>query len=164
MSNTSIAQCAFPFPHKCNGKWGVRFENQGTTSNKVYDQKVTVFAEDGTVIGVYRGSSTPNPYKPKDSTIKGTKAYPFVQKGTYPLTHGSHRGKPALVVNNNANVPTTELNPNFPEQGKNANYIHIHWGYSSSWKGSAGCPTIDPLQWESFLRAVPKGNGLVIIP
>lgn len=146
------------------GEWGVVFESKGTTSDGVYDQKVIVFSQYGTILGIFKGSSTPNPFKPKSPLVKGKKAYPYVTTGIYPITHGFHRGKHALIVNNNGNVPTTELNPNFPNQGENARYIHIHWGYSKTWKGSAGCPTIHPDEWNSFLNALPSGQGFVIIP
>jgi hypothetical protein len=146
------------------GKWGIVFERKGTTSDAVYDQLVTLYSAMGTKLGTFKGSSTPNPFKPKNPTIKGTSAYPFVKEGIYPVTHGFHRGIHALVVNNNGNVPTTTLNPNFPNQGANATYIHIHWGYKKTWKGSAGCPTIHPLEWNSFLTLVPQGQGFVIIP
>ncbi len=146
------------------GKWGVVFEEKGTASDSVYDQRVTVFSGYGAVLGTFKGSSTPNPFKPKDPLIKGKKAYPFVKPGVYPITHGFHKGKHALVVNNDGNVPTTDLNPNFPSQGANARYIRIHWGYSKAWKGSAGCPTIHPLNWNSFLCTLPSGQGFVIIP
>lgn len=46
---------------------------------------------------------------------------------------------------------------------ENANYIHIHWGYSKTWRGSAGCMTIHPDDWASFLSSVPVGKGEVII-
>lgn len=68
MRHTSpILLSHFPFPNKGNNKWGIRFEGKGTTSHKVYDQKVIVFSADGTKLGVFKGSSTPNPFKPKDS-------------------------------------------------------------------------------------------------
>jgi len=159
-----IVLSTFPFPNRNSGKWGVRFERKGTTTHKAYDQKVIVFSSNGTILGVFKGSSTPNPYKPKDSSIKGTKAYPYIKAGTYSVKHGLHKGKAALVVNANANVPTTDKNPNFPTQGNFANYIHVHWGYSNTWKGSAGCPTIDPTEWKKFISIIPTGQGVVIIP
>jgi len=163
-NNASTVLSHFPFPNKGNNKWGIRFSEKGTTSHKVYDQKVVVFSADGTKLGSFNGSSTPNPFKPKNSNIKGTDAYPFVKAGTYNIKLGSHRGKPALVVNGNVNVPTTALNPNFPNQGSFANYIHVHWGYSNTWKGSAGCPTIGPTEWKKFLSVIPSGDGFIIIP
>lgn len=146
------------------GKWGIVFDKKGTSIDGVYDQLVTLYSATGKTLGTFKGSSTPNPFKPKNPSLKGTSAYPFVKEGTYSVTHGFHRGKHALVVNNNGNVPTTTLNPNFPKQGANATYIHIHWGYTKTWKGSAGCPTIHPLEWSLFLSIVPQGQGFVIIP
>jgi RHS repeat-associated protein len=145
------------------GLYEIIFGSKGTSSNAVYDQKVTVF--DGSVeLGKFDGSSTPNPYKPSNPSLRGTNAYPQIQGGTYGVNHGTHRGEPALVVNNNSNVPTTTINPNFPEQGAYATFIHIHKGFSPSWKGSAGCPTIEPSQWSDFINAIPNGDGKVMLP
>ena len=152
-----------PFAHKGKGKWGLRFEPAGTSGHPVYNQRVVLFEEDGDVLGVFQGSSAPNPFKSKDPSIKGTDAYPQIKKGFYKLNKGLHKGQPALVVNNNLNVPTTTLNPNYPEQGANARFIHVHWGQKSSWKGSAGCPTILPTEWKSFLSKVPDGEGILVI-
>lgn len=144
--------------------WKVVFHKVGTASDLVYNQKVTVIDGSGNVVGTFKGSSTPNPYKPRDVTIKGEKAYPYIKQGTYLLTHGTHKGKPALVVNQNGFVPTRSKNPNHPNYGNKANFIHIHWGYSITWKGSAGCPTIHPNQWLKFLGSVPSGQGSLVVP
>ena len=144
--------------------WKVVFGETGTTNDSVYTQKVTILSTNGEVLGTFKGSSTPNPFKPSDPSIKGEAAYPFISKGSYGLTHGTHKGKPALVVNNNQFVPTSNKNPNFPDYGKRANYIHVHWGYKTTWKGSAGCPTIHPGQWKDFLAKVPSGSGVLVVP
>lgn len=146
------------------GKWGIVFGEIGTSTDGVYSQTVTLYCAKGKEIGLFKGSSTPNPFKPTNPAKKGKDAYPFIKSGLYPVTHGFHKGKHALVLNNNGEVPTTDINPNFPKQGANATYIHIHWGYKKSWKGSAGCPTIDPLDWNEFLNLVPQGEGFVLIP
>ncbi|APX05986.1 hypothetical protein BWP24_07395 [Vibrio campbellii] len=147
-----------------NSGWKVVFDKEGTTSDTVYTQKVTIVDSKVEVIGTYKGSSTPNPFKPSDASLNGFDAYPYVKGGTYLLTHGTHKGIPALVVNNNRFVPTQNENPNFPEYGKRANYIHVHWGYKTTWKGSAGCPTIHPGQWKEFLSKVPSGSGMLVVP
>ena len=145
--------------------WSVVFKDVGSIeTDSVYNQLVQVFDATGLKIIEVKGSSEPNPFKPKTPTIKGSAAYPYVKKGIYSITHGLHRGKPALVLNSNAYVPTTEVNPNYPEYGNNANYIHVHWGYSETWKGSAGCMTIHPDDWTKFLSSIPKGKGEITIP
>ncbi|EJL6392778.1 hypothetical protein NMR79_004254 [Vibrio vulnificus] len=144
--------------------WKVIFAEDGTTKDKVYTQNVTIIDSKGKVLGTFKGSTTPNPFKPSEPTVKGMDAYPYVSAGTYKLTHGTHKGIPALVVNDNKFVPTQNENPNFPDYGKRANFIHVHWGYKTTWKGSAGCPTIHPGQWNDFLAKVPSGSGLLVIP
>lgn len=146
-------------------KWRVVFGDiGGLEEESIYNQRVTIFSADNEVIGIYKGSSTPNPFKPSDPSIAGENAYPYIKKGNYVLTHGTHKGKPALVVNHNGFVPTNNKNPNFPDYGKQANFIHVHWGYKTTWKGSAGCPTIHPGQWKDFLSKVPSGVGVLVIP
>lgn len=147
-----------------DSKWKVVFGDIGTTSDSVYTQKVTIFSNKGEVLGIFKGSSTPNPFKPRDPSIKGEEAYPYISIGSYDLAHGTHKGKPALVVNDNKFVPTRNKNPNFSDYGKRANYIHVHWGYKTTWKGSAGCPTIYPGQWKDFLAKVPSGSGVLVVP
>ncbi|USD67893.1 hypothetical protein [Vibrio sp. SCSIO 43136] len=144
--------------------WKVVFDEIGTTNDAVYNQKVSIVDVCGKVLGTYKGSSTPNPFKPSDASIQGKAAYPFIKKGEYKLSHGTHKGKAALVVNDNLFVPTQNENPNYPEYGNRANYIHVHWGYKTTWKGSAGCPTIHPGQWKDFLETVPSGTGSLVVP
>ncbi|MDO6498180.1 MULTISPECIES: hypothetical protein [Photobacterium] len=146
-------------------KWKVVFGADGSVSDdEVYSQRVTIFNSKSEVIGIFKGSSTPNPFKPSNTSISGEDAYPHISNGKYALSHGTHKGKPALVVNNNGFVPTKSKNPNFPDYGKRANFIHVHWGYKPTWKGSAGCPTIHPGQWKEFLSNVPSGVGELVIP
>ncbi|WP_112479414.1 hypothetical protein [Vibrio variabilis] len=144
-------------------KWKIVFEKEGTTVDPVYSQKVVIYDEKGDVLGTFKGSSTPNPYKPREPQISGHAAYPYIRSGTYNIKHGTHKNLPALVVNDNQFVPTLNSNPNFPAYGKKANYIHVHWGYKTTWKGSAGCPTIHPGQWKDFLSKVPNGAGDLVI-
>jgi RHS repeat-associated protein len=147
------------------GLWQVVYGAPGSSGNSTYNQSVSVVNDSGQTVGTFEGSSSPNPHKPRNPSVSGTDAYPQIAEGTYDTTHGTHKGDPALVVNNNGNVPTTAPNPNFPSQGSNATHIHIHGGYSPTWRGSAGCPTINPDQWDDFLGAVPStGSGSVVIP
>ena len=68
-------------------------------------------------------------------------------------------------MNGDGFVPTTAPNPNFPSQGSTANLIRVHSGYRNTWKGSAGCMTINPAQWDSFMKTVPSsGSGLLVVP
>ncbi|KAF7787651.1 hypothetical protein PRUB_a5334 [Pseudoalteromonas rubra] len=150
---------------KGSGQWEVRFGADGTSEHAVYSQEVTVLDEHGNILGTFEGSSTPNPYKPRNPNVRGTDAYPQVQGGQYDLTHGLHRGQPALSVNGDGFVPTTAPNPNFPQQGSTANFIRVHKGYSNTWKGSAGCMTINPSQWDDFMNTVPaSGKGTLYLP
>lgn len=143
-----------------NGNFFIEFAEPGTTTDPVYDQVVTLYDQNGNVIGFYQGSSSPNPYDPRNPTV----GYPTVQEGAYPVTHGQHKGAPALVVNGDRLVPTTGPNPRFPAQGENASLIRIHSGWTATWRGSAGCFTINPSQWKAFLSAVPAGSGYVAVP
>ncbi|WP_299022850.1 peptidoglycan-binding domain-containing protein, partial [uncultured Photobacterium sp.] len=148
-----------------NHFWSIIFNEVGSIKNdNVYNQLVQVFDAKNELLIEVKGSSKPNPFKPKSPSIKGENAYPHVKSGSYLVEHGLHKRKPALVLNSNKYVPTTKTNPNYPEYGKNANYIHVHWGYSKTWKGSAGCMTIHPDDWKRFLSSIPNGKGEITIP
>jgi len=60
------------------GKWGIIFDKVGTTTDEVYNQSVTLYSATGKEIGKFKGSSTPNPFKPKAPSKKGKDAYPFI--------------------------------------------------------------------------------------
>ncbi|TOL45058.1 hypothetical protein, partial [Vibrio parahaemolyticus] len=68
--------------------WRVVFDKEGTTNDTVYTQKVTIEDISGEVIGTFKGSSTPNPFKPSDASLTGFDAYPYIKGGSYLLTHG----------------------------------------------------------------------------
>ena len=142
----------------------ITFGGQGTGAGTVYNQSVTVTSNSGVALGTFDGSSTPNPYKPSNPSLTGTDAYPYVAPGSYPAANGPHQGQPAIVLNNNAAVPSTELNPNYPSQGATATYVHVHAGQNANWKGSAACPTINPSQWDEFINAIPSEAHTVVIP
>jgi len=144
------------------GGWDVTFSE--TTGDGTYNQSVTVTAGEGHLIGEFEGSSSPNPSLLSDPSVTGTDAYPQIESGSYSTTHGTHKGSPALVLNNNGNVPTTTENPRYPSQGANATFIHVHSGYSSTSRGSAGCPTIEPSDWDNFINSIPSGSGTVTVP
>jgi hypothetical protein len=132
------------------------FGEPGSTNNPTYDQVVIVIDENGQTAGTFEGSSRPNPYRPNDPTIAGNDAYATVKGGEYPVELGFHKGEPALVMNGNNPVPTTAPNPNNPLNASTADYIHIHRGYSLTWRGSAGCFTINPVQWNDFISVFPQ--------
>ena len=142
----------------------ITFDNQGSSSDPVYNQTVQVTSNSGQHLGTFNGSSTPNPYKPSNPSLKGTSAYPHIASGSYKAANGLHKGQPAIVLNNNGPMPTTAKNPNFPSQGATATYIHLHSGQNSTWKGSAGCPTIDPSEWKNFMSIIPDEPHVIIIP
>lgn len=140
------------------------FGIQGSSKDSTYNQTVTVTSNSGQYLGTFYGSSTPNPYKPSNPSLTGTKAYPQIASGSYPAANGLHKGEPAIVLNNDGVIPTTTQNPNFPSQGATAIAVHLHSGEKSNWKGSAACPTIAPSQWKDFMSIVPNEPHTVVIP
>jgi hypothetical protein len=69
----------------------------------------------------------------------------------------SPAGYPALILNNNKNVPTTGPNPNNPSGAATADAIHIHKGGNYS-TGSKACLTVTPNDWSNFMRNFPSGT------
>lgn len=133
---------------------------------KVYNQEVQII-EKKKIIFCCNGSSTPNPYYYKDPGQKGLKAYPYVRGNTYTARYSknAHNGGPGLDIENNRPIPIIQkVNPRTGARGT-ANHIDIHSGYSDTWKGSAGCFTIEPKNWKEFVAFFKEGEECrVIIP
>lgn len=151
-----------------NGAYGYVFNEMAHESltiiyNQIgrgtYNSSVLVMTDANTIIGTYEGSSLPN---------EGSNN-PTVQAGTYSFSTDSHNSNlsgsyPALTLNKKGDVPTIGANPNNPTGASTANHINIHFGWNYSQRGSAGCLTVAPADWEGFISNFPSGSsGNVII-
>jgi RHS repeat-associated protein len=78
-----------------------------------------------------------------------------VASGTYSGTNTTRAsGGPGVYI---GNPPTAPGSP-----GSTATEIFIHCGYSETWRGSAGCLTIQPSQCEEFFRIFGKEEPVTV--
>lgn len=102
--------------------------------------------------------------RPLVSVFKEDKKYPIIMSGIYKFKTVKHnRYNPrALILEEGGFVPTFNANPN---QGGAfiANEIFVHKGrHTGVNRDSAGCITIDPEEWDSFIKLFPEGSTGVI--
>lgn len=134
-----------------------------------YHQMMVVLAEDGLPLGSFAGSTVPNYQVPGQPDRPNLDEYPILGGGQYlgRFSVTGHKGaRPAIVIEENGPVPIYQGgNPKFPSQGKHATHIHIHEGFSGSWRGSAGCPTLAPGGAKFLVHIFDEEEPvLVIIP
>jgi hypothetical protein len=119
----------------------------GTRAAPTWGANITLYADNGTVLAVVRGSSWPDPDKKN----------PGIQEGVYFARYG----KRAHTTSKGERVPGVQLFPRLsiptigpnPVQGDKqfATGINIHCGGSNS-RGSRGCITIDGSAKQSQCR------------
>lgn len=132
-------------------------------------QQIMMVTSPLTVLGYFIGSTVPNPQIPNKEDRPNLDEYPILCGGQYSGHYsatGHKQSRPAIVIENNNPVPVYQGgNPRYPNQGKTATHIHIHEGYSESWRGSAGCPTLDVGGGKFMEHIFDEGEKvLVIIP
>lgn len=131
----------------------VIFESRTMPEILGYPDRVTICNESLLYHDAARCS--PNPRKP---WIKGgtpwRDAYGFVRPGKYRyecINHnwGKKYGK-CLLIEDGGQVLTR-----YPNVNHGGAYmlkgVFVHKGWSNTWPGSAGCPTIPPARWKAFL-------------
>jgi RHS repeat-associated protein len=105
----------------------------GTRAAPTWGANITLYADNGTVLAVVRGSSWPDPQEKN----------PGIQEGVYYAKYGkhAHKGNPGVQLFPRLSIPT--IGPN-PVQGDKqfATGINIHCGGTKS-RGSEGCITIE---------------------
>lgn len=135
-----------------------------------FSQPVVVYDTIYNPLFLSRGSSLPNPYVPqwsKGSVPSGTKlpdAYPMVAEGKhwgiYSIT--GHNGKPGISLYDNNKCPIAQ--PINPQTNLTyATHIDIHSGFTTQWRGSAGCLTIHPDDWKKFCNCFMEGERVDIL-
>jgi len=141
----------------------VHFYDKGKWSELGYKAEVSIKLPTGTLIKGIRGSTFPNPYKPKNPEIKLDKAYGCIQTGEYRFEMYPYKGHPALLLNKGGKIPTINANPN--QNGNHyATEIFIHKGWNEFWRGSAACLTIHPDDWDVFISYFDDNSiGTVIV-
>jgi len=108
----------------------------------------------GSLIDSIMGSTAPNPRIPGNPDRPNLSEYPIVHPGTYlGIFHEDrHHGKPCISLNDDG--PVWILQDKNPRTGAehSAIGIRVHSGWRESWRGSAGCMTLDPGEGDFFLR------------
>ena len=111
-------------------------------------------APGGNEIARIRGATAPNPQVPGQPDRPNRSEYPIVAPGTYLGTFHKtkHHGKPCLSLNDDGPVwILQDVNPRKPEQGNVALAVRVHEEWSASWRGSAGCMTLEKPGGNEFL-------------
>lgn len=117
-------------------------------------QKVLLREAPGsTLLGTIRGCTAPNPQIPGNPDRPNMSEYPIVHPGTYIGTfhEAGHHGRPAIHLRDDGEVPILQdENPRTGAEGT-AVGIRVHEQYSGSWRGSAGCMTLESPGGDEFL-------------
>jgi hypothetical protein len=125
----------------------------------------------GEELGRMRGASAPNPQIPGQPDRPNMSEYPIVHPGTYLGTYRGkgHHGKPCIKFRGtkgkeDGRVPILQdENPRYPKQGPYAIAIRVHEEWSESWRGSAGCMTLEKPGGNEFLKEHFKEGEVVSI-
>ena len=100
----------------------------------------------GKVISRTGGATAPNPQIPGNADKPNLSEYPIVHPGTYlGIFHPErHHGRPCIAINDDGPVwILQDVNPRTGAE-HSAVGIRVHEGYKGSWRGSAGCMTLEP--------------------
>ena len=105
----------------------------GTRAAPTWGANITLYADNGTILAVVRGTSWPD--LPEKS--------PGIEAGVYYAKHGkhAHKGKPGVQLFARLSIPTIGPNP-VQDNKPFATGVNIHCGGIKS-RGSAGCITIE---------------------
>ena len=107
-----------------------------------------------------RFGTNPNPTKVK-TTLRWQACYAQIVAEIYGWTAITTDAKPYLHLRLNFNgseeIPTTNMN--FNHDGLfYAVDVNIEKGWSLTWRGSAGCQTLYPDDWNDFISHFKKGD------
>ncbi len=142
----------------------------------VLHQIAFLISEEGLIMDAIRGSTAPNPRLPGKSDKPNMSEYPIVKPGEYMgvFSKDGHKkgsllypdGRPCIRLMSDGPVPILqEKNPRYPDQGPFALAIRVHEVYKNSWRGSAGCMTLEPGADNWMRRNFEEGEAVkVIIP
>lgn len=116
------------------------------------------------IIANFSCSSCPNPYKPSDKT-PWQDAYALIDYGQYKGQVVNHtKYNKCIIINEGGSVPT--VNSNKKHNGEKwAMGIFIHKGGGENeryWRGSMGCITLDPIEYDKFIDLFNVGEKVII--
>ena len=140
--------------------------------NITYPQAVILWDDpQGNIIDTTTGATAPNPFIPGNTDEPNLSEYPIVRPGTYLGTFrgDGHHNRPCIKFHGkdgeeDGAVPILQnKNPRHPNQGPWAYGIRIHEGYTASWRGSAGCMTLESPGGDEFLKENFEEGELVAI-
>jgi len=127
-----------------------------------YGDLVQVFDGDNNLYGGH-GSTCPNPYKTLEIGRKPwTKLYGWIdnQTTTFECVEHDRYGK-CLLINSGFPVASRVPNPNH-DGAYIITEVFVHTGAHKSnnkrWRGSAGCLTIPPEDWDNFISLFEIGE------
>lgn len=130
-----------------------------------FPQKVTLMDASGWVMAEIWGATAPNPQIPGNPDRPNMSEYPIVHHGMYlgKFYKDKHHGKPCISINDDGPVPILQdVNPRHPEQGAIAIAIRVHEAWKGSWRGSAGCMTLEPGGNEFLLKHFTEGEVVAV--
>lgn len=117
-------------------------------------------------------STCPNPFLPSHPEVSYKDAYGWISLGDYHYLFLYHpKFQHCLLLNEGKAVSCRYPNPNkhstyYGERLMNEIFIHkgAIGGTTNTWRGSAGCITISPSDWEAFISVFHPGDkGIVTI-
>lgn len=123
-------------------------------------------SDDGSIISGGHCSTCPNPYCKSDRK-PWTECYALVDVGEYTFLCDDHyKFGMCLYVNDGGRVPTVNPNPNHDGQHY-AIGVFVHKGGRNSenkkWRGSAGCFTHHPDDWDNFINQFKIGERGILV-
>ena len=107
-----------------------------------------------------RYATNPNPTKP-NTTLRWPACYAQIVAQTYDYEVITTDDKPylhmRLYFQGSDEIPSTNMN--FNHEGLfYAKYVNIERGWSLTWRGSAGCQTLYPDDWNDFISHFKLGD------
>jgi len=112
-------------------------------------------------------STCPNPFSIQ-TNWPWEECYGWIAPGEYPIQATDHKkyGR-CLLINDGLSVASRNPNPNHDKE-KIMSEVFIHKGAIASenpnWRGSRGCPTVPPWDWDKFISCFGRREkGILII-
>jgi len=132
------------------------------TDEDTYTAEIYVRDNEGEMHGPYRGSSYPNSVNPTDNSTNANTANAdetFLFNNAYGHSGGMQKG--LNVVNEQGERIANGTRPNGQEIIMQ--YVNVHRGFSNNGnynsRGSEGCITIHPDDWNNFIANFDWSNG-----
>jgi len=135
-------------------------EQDGKGLGKEDGQSGEVLQEDD-MLHCGPASCCPNPFRPSDHK-SWDKTYGYIALGTYAWElWNSDKYGDCILINQGGRCESRIPNINHNNELWSDELL-IHSGWSDSWRGSAGCITIPPKNWDNFISNFDTGDKGVL--